>query len=121
MEYCVIVYLKLRYFFFLVVVPDGYICACPAVQDTSCKIVIMCIHCSRDIDILSFVFVSACTYTLPPFFMQSYFASSDSVLCLVSIYMYMYLYSVLHSLQPMTMLLIFYTGVNRVATFNKIQ
>lgn len=51
------------------VVPDGYICA-PVVQDTSCKIIIgpiMYIPFNIDIDILSFMFVSARIYTFSPF------------------------------------------------------
>lgn len=77
----------LRSLISFVVAPDGYCCALRAVQDTSCKIVtclIMSLPCNRDHDIFSDV--SACTYIFSPIFTHTYFASTDFVLCLASIF-----------------------------------
>lgn len=95
----------LRSLISLVVVLEGYCCVFLAVQDTNRKKVtcpIMYLHFNRDVDIFPMSLLVH-IYMLSPIFMHTYFASSDLVLCLVSIY----LYTVFHRLRPMTLLLIF--------------
>lgn len=97
----------LRSLISLVVVLEGYCCVFQAVQDTNRKIVtcpIMYLHFNRDVDIFPMSLLVH-IYMLSPIFMHTYFASSDLVLCLVFIYVYL----VLHTLRPM--LLIFHLNL----------
>lgn len=97
----------LRSLISLVVVLEGYCCVFLAVQDTNRKIVtcpIMYLHFNRDVDIFPMSLLVH-IYMLSPILMHTYFASSDLVLCLVFIYVYL----VLHTLRPM--LLIFHLNL----------